>query len=56
MKFKLTGLEIESDKIISEVYLNIRYENDDYQEEVEITEDGDNDQIESGNIFKDVQY
>jgi hypothetical protein len=53
MKFKVTGIEIESDKIISEVYLNVRYENDEktQEEEIKLSDEID-DQIEPGSIFK----
>ena len=51
MKFKITGLEIESDKIISEVYLNITYK-DNEKQEIEITDEFEDQTYQDEQILK----
>jgi hypothetical protein len=55
MKFKLSGIEIESDKIVSSISFNINYEEENVGETGIINADKGKEKVEyqKGNIFEE---
>lgn len=39
MKFKISGLDIDSDKVVSQIIINVYYENENYGEQDNYEED-----------------
>jgi hypothetical protein len=57
MKLKITGIEIESERIVSEVYFNIIYKDDKkLEEELKTPEEYDDEPIQHGNLFENQAF